>query len=212
MKKQGLMQRSDAAEYFGEFRTSEEGIFFYKNNAFFISDKIQGMLEVGGDRLKDVLLLESLGGLRWAPEKTEMISALEKKFLAPYDNLFFIGQKRLCEILSQYKPRVKKKGFVDFSCEDRAVRIIVNVNGEQTSVLVNLKLYSTKQATKCQNFHFQINAFLLDEIICNRFGSCDRIGMKFSLGTDIVFFNRNPKYPYQYWAVDQENIEKNIDV
>jgi len=211
-KKKYLLDRSEAVEYFNDFEIGEDGIYFYKNNAFFISETVTAMAEVKGPRLRDVLVFEYLGDVRWSPEDTDRIATLEQKFFKQYDTFLYFPKQILCDTLGEHKIKAKRKGIVEFLCSGDFLTITVNIEGKETRYSVSLKQYSMHIDASYSDFSFRINALLLDKIICRGLTDCEKVGIKFSAGSDVIFFNRNRNYFYRYWAISPTILEINRSV
>lgn len=199
------IERHDAVEYFGAFESQEEGIFFLKNKAFFISDQVKSMVEVSGDPVKDVLLFEYCGGVRWNPEQNQRLKDIEAMFQKKYKNKVYFKKDIICEMLAKYKIRVKRKSHVIFQCIGNRLNITLKMlDSKEISVTLKIEMYSRERSASYSDFSFSINALLVEKILCHGFSDCDRIGLKFSPQSDIIFFNINKLYFQKFWAVSPE--------
>lgn len=206
------ISRSEAMNYFSHLSTELDGILFWKQYAYFISQDIQAIVTVSGSRVREVLF----GGYREECRRSNYslckLQGLERKMLAYYDNLIFFDRRGLCELLSQYNVRPKKKGKVSFSCKEKILTITLHIGGIEIPIQSEVCFYEIHHGIKFSDFYFEMNALVMDKIICHGFGDCDRIGMKFSHGTDIIFFNKNKRYFNKYWAASPVlcGIEANV--
>jgi hypothetical protein len=159
------------------------------------------MIAVKGSKVKDVLFGSYQEECRSSDYSKSKLLRIERTMLQHYDNLIFFNKHDLCELLNRYKIRPKKKGKVSFSCKEKVLTITLHIEGKKIPIQSNVCLYENHHGIKFSDFYFEINALILDKIICHGFGDCDRIGLKFSNGTDIIFFNKNERYFNKYWAV-----------
>lgn len=199
------MSRSDAVDYFSPFKTKTgSGVLFNSNQAYFICDYFQGMVEVLGDKIHNRIFYCEFQG----EVKEIYLSFLYLKEMNSYKYIkggnFYCSTKELTNFTNSFKKsRKKKKPLTIKIIPDKK---ILKLQFDETES-ENIKFFYSGHNYSDFNDNdilITIDTYFFDKILFNGFQNCDRIGFTYT-DNKLILFNKNKFYSNIYWVLPIKN-------